>query len=141
MSYELKIEQRDGYLAVQVTGENKAENVIDCMREISELCSGADCYNLLVHECLEGPRLDTLAVFNVAAEGSLKALGQFDAVAYVDEKMGELADFAETVAVNRGMPLRMFTNLQQATAWIEAQVANPQGQQIFLDSADPANHR
>ena len=128
MSYELKVEQRDGYLSIQVTGENKAENVIDCMREISELCTAADCYYILVHECLDGPRLDTLAVFNVAAEGSLKALGQFDAVAYVDERMGDMADFAETVAVNRGMPLRMFTNLKQATSWIQAQVSHPQGQ-------------
>ena len=141
MSYELKVEQREGYLAIQVTGDNRVENVIKCMEQTLDICNSNECYNVLVHECLKGPRLDALAVFNVAAEGSLKALGQLDALAYVDEKMGEMADFAETVAVNRGMPLRIFTNLQQATSWIEAQVSNPQGQRIFLGSDELPDDR
>ena len=34
----------------------------------------------------------------------MDAMGIFEAMAYVDPQMGQMAEFAETVAVNRGMP-------------------------------------
>ena len=76
----------------------------DILRE----CHAQDCFSVLVEEKLEGPRFDLMEVFSLIAEGSLKVLGQFEAIAYVDEKMGEMGQFAETVAVNRGVPVAFF---------------------------------
>lgn len=67
----------------------------------------------------------------MVAEGSMKAIGKFDAIAYVDEKMGQMADFAETVAVNRGMPVAMFDNLGDAEAWLCEQNSGSDQKHIF----------
>ena len=67
---------------------------------------------------LEGPRLDVMEVFSLVSEGSMKALGKFDAIAYVDEQMGSMAEFAETVAVNRGMPIAVFDTVEEAKEWL-----------------------
>jgi hypothetical protein len=53
-------------------------------------------------------------------------------MAYVDERMGDMANFAETVAVNRGMPVRMFTNVPDAENWLRAQQEGVREQDIFL---------
>jgi hypothetical protein len=38
----------------------------------------------------------------------------FEALAYVDPLMGDRADFAEAVAINRGMPIAMFSAVEDA---------------------------
>ena len=62
--------------------------------------------------------------------------GNFDAVAYVDEKMGELMKFGEDVAVNRGMPLAAFDNLDDATRWLLAQKEGSGGSEIFRSTLE-----
>ena len=83
---------------------------------------------VLIVEKLDGPRLDVMDVFSIASEGSLNALGEFDAMAYVDPRMGAMGEFAETVAVNRGMPVAFFNNVGQAERWLLEQKPGP-GQQ------------
>lgn len=75
-------------------------------------------------------------VFKIVSECSMQALGKFDAIAYVDENMGNMAEFAENVAFNRGMPIKMFTNLKDAIMWIEAQNEDSDSQRIFRGDTD-----
>ena len=73
----------------------------------------------MIEERLEGPRLQTFDVFSVASETCQQALGLFRAVAYVDvNARGNLMQFAETVAVNRGVPLKVFDTVGEAEAWL-----------------------
>ena len=103
------------------------------MNEILQECIKQDCFRLLIEELLTGPRLDTMEVFAVVSEGSMKALGRFEAIAFVDEKMGDMIDFAETVAVNRGMPIAMFDNIEQAKEWLSRQEFGSLGEKIFCN--------
>jgi hypothetical protein len=74
---------------------------------------------VLIEERLEGPRLSTLDVFQIAADGSSRAQGAFEAIAYVDVNAdGDLMKFAETVAVNRSLPLMVFSSISDAEKWI-----------------------
>lgn len=132
MSYKLEIEQRPGYLYFRIDGENSRETIPRYMSDVVHECHERDCFRALVHECLSGPRLSPMEVFSVASEGSMDILGVFDAVAYVDEKMGEMLDFAETVAVNRGMPLAMFANLAKAEKWLLEQQPGQEEKSIFV---------
>ena len=79
-----------------------------------QLFPGAD-----KEERLEGPRLGTLDVFRIASEGSSKAIWIYKAFAYVDVNAeGDLMQFAETVAVNRGMPVTVFSTVADAEKWL-----------------------
>jgi hypothetical protein len=77
---------------------------------------------VLIEERLEGPRLGTLDVFEIVSQGSSRALGILQAIAYVDvNAAGDLMQFAETVAVNRALPVTVFSTVADAERWLLAE--------------------
>jgi hypothetical protein len=131
MSYKVTFKEFPDYIDATITGTNSRDVVSQYMDEIRAECSRKDCFRVLINEQLEGPRLDAMEVFSLVSDGSMKALGQFDAIAYVDEQMGDMAEFAETVAVNRGMPIAMFASVDDAKAWLSRHNSGSGGQDIF----------
>jgi len=119
MSYKLTLEQGPAYLHAIVTGYNSKDNVMRYLEEIRQECVARGCFRVLIEERFEGPRLDTIDVFQIAASGRDRALGVFQAIAYVDvNAVGDLMQFAETVAVNRGIPVRVFSAVADAKKWL-----------------------
>ena len=58
-------------------------------------------------------------VFDIAAEGSMRAPAQITTMAYVDMNAGgDLMKFAETVANNRGLSVRVFSSVSDAREWL-----------------------
>ena len=133
MSYELLIEKKFDYLHVTVTGENSTENVVAYLAEMREACKKLDCFRVLIEERLEGPRLDVMEVSMIASEGSKNALGEFDAMAYVDVFAGSLMGFTETVAVNHGMPIAVFGSVEDGEQWLHDR-KDADAQDTFLRS-------
>ena len=119
MTYQLKIEQKPGYLHAVVTGQNSAENVRAYLAQLRGECVARDCFRALIEERLEGPRLKTLDVFEVIFKGSNQAVGLYTAIAYVDlNTEGDLMKFAQAAAVNRGLPVSIFSTVAEAEQWI-----------------------
>src|SRR5256885_10511937 len=119
MTYELTIEQKATYLHAVVTGRNSRENVMRYIEEIGRECSARGYRRVLIEERLDGPRLGTTEVFQIASEGSQRARGTLEAIAYVDinANTGSM-QFAENVAVNRGLPVAVFSTVAEAEKWI-----------------------
>ncbi|HTN44408.1 MAG TPA: hypothetical protein VMN77_11495 [Nitrospiria bacterium] len=119
MSYTLTFILKPTYLHAIVTGVNSEENVAAYLEEIRRECAARDCHRVLIEERLEGPRLGTMSVFQIASEGSQRARGQFEAIAYVDlNAKGDLMKFAETVALNRSLPVSVFSSVSDAKKWL-----------------------
>jgi len=119
MTYELTIDQKPTYLHAIVTGRNSRENVARYLADILQECIARRCCKVLIEERLDGPRLGTLDVFKIASEGSSRALGVFQAIAYVDVNAeGNLMQFAETVAVNRAVPVTVCSTVADAEQWL-----------------------
>jgi hypothetical protein len=119
MSYKLTITPKAGYLHAVITGHNSKQNVLDYLQDVRRACLARDCFRVLIEERLEGPRLGTLDVFQIVSEGSGRAQGAFEAIAYVDVNAeGDLMKFAETVAVNRSLPVAVFSSIGDAERWI-----------------------
>lgn len=133
MAYEIKFSDDDDFVHATITGENSLSNVQGYLADLLAECQRRDCFLVLIDERLEGPRLDVDQVFSIAADGAVSALGVFHAVAFVDVEMGEMAYFAENVAVNRGMPVRAFPSVAEAKEWLSAQTDDGE-QHIFRDS-------
>src|SRR5215475_12897199 len=101
MSYELQFRKEATYLHAIVTGINSKQTVAAYLDDVRRECIARNCFRVLIEERLEGARLGTMDVFDVASEGSQRAPAQFQALAYVDvNASGDLMKFAETVAVN-----------------------------------------
>jgi hypothetical protein len=76
---------------------------------------------VLVEERLQGARLGTSDVFAIVMEEASRAAGVFDAIAYVDVNAGgDMMKFAESVALGRGIPVRLFAAVAQAEKWLES---------------------
>ena len=69
----------------------------------------------------------------------MRSLGIFQAIVFVDSLMGEMAKFAETVAVNRGMPVKAFTSVDAAEQWLLTQRDGANEKNLFEEhnSRDP----
>ncbi len=119
MTYQLKIIKEADYLHATVTGRNSLENIKSYLEQIYHECKTTGFSRLLIEERLDGPRLNTREVFEIASKESRSALGFFKAIAHVDINAdGDLMKFAENVAVNRAIPVRNFSTLAEARQWL-----------------------
>jgi len=119
MAYQLEIVEKPNYLHAVVTGKNTMENVVGYLKDLLKECEARRCFNVLIEERLEGRRLETWDVYQIASDNSALARGVFRNIAYVDINAGgELMKFAETVANNRGVPMMLFPTVAEAEAWL-----------------------
>ncbi len=132
MSYELIFKKHVSFIHATVTGDNSAESVIAYMNDVKQECEDQDCYRVLIEDRLEGKRMDEMQVFSLISGGSADALGFFEALAYVDEQQDfEVVKFAETVAINRGIPVAVFTSRADAENWLRHRGENAPEKDIF----------
>jgi hypothetical protein len=123
MSFEMTLTEKPGYLHAVVTGQNTLDNVMMYLQELHQECEARGINRVLIEERLTGRRLETWDVYQIAADGSQKGAGKFEAVAYVDvNASGELMTFAETIANNRGIPMNLFSNVADAEAWLRKKI-------------------
>jgi hypothetical protein len=117
-TYKLTVIEKDGFLHAVVTGQNSKEVVAQYLQDIYQACLARSCLRVLIEERLEGPRLGTMDLFDAVSEGSRNGR-KLRAIAYVNEKLeGDLMQFAEHVAVNRGVAGRVFKTVAAAEEWL-----------------------
>lgn len=120
MGYELSVEDRGGYLHVRVTGENSPQAVRGYLADLRTICIERGSDAVLIEESLQGPGLALLEIFQIASEGCRHGL-EIGRIAFVDvvpEHSAADMQFAETVAVNRGLNIRRFRTVQDAERWL-----------------------
>jgi hypothetical protein len=123
--YQLKIGQKPGYLHFTVTGRNSPDVVKSYMQEVIQEVTARRCPRVLIEENLEGPRLGTMEVFTMVTAGARRYHGVLEALAFVDlNAEGGVMRFAEDVAVNRGIPVRVFRNVEGAEKWLLSRSTN-----------------
>jgi len=119
MSYQLTIEARPGYVHAKAVGERTPGNALRFLQEAYAACmkSGRDA--LLLEMAFSGPSLSTTHIFNVLSERVPTGRG-LRKIAYVQTEFDDPAMpyFAETVAVNRGVNVRMFQSVDTAEQWL-----------------------
>jgi predicted neuraminidase len=126
MFYTFTVDRKAGYLHVRVGGDNSPETVLKYLGEVRSACERLECPYVLVEESLRGPRLGTLDIFSVVSEASKNVWPTVQRIAYVDVNAGEgpgLMKFAENVAVNRGVGVRVFPTVEEAVAWLLQEIA------------------
>ena len=125
MAYEMHVIHEDSYLHVMVTGDNTPEDVAAYLTEIRKVCVERQVSRVLIEENLTGPSFEAVDIYDVvvtaASQGAAPAVRY---IAFVDtnpeHNFAEM-EFAETVAVNRGINVRVFRDIPAATTWIREQ--------------------
>jgi hypothetical protein len=120
MPYHLTLEEHPGYLRATVTGSNNPRNALRFLKESYEACVERGQTALLLEMNLSGPAFDFGSIFSVVAERSADGK-KLRKIAYVDTSPRDpkTMKFAETVAINRGVNVRLFQDLAAAQRWME----------------------
>src|SRR2546426_8664831 len=128
MDYQVQLAQKDGYLHVRVSGNNDPETVMRYLKDIHGVCLKHKCPNVLIEENLEGSRLGLVDVFGVVSASSKSVWPVVQRIAYVDVNQRQdfqNMKFAETVAVNRSVNVRVFRSVAEAEGWLAAALQAP----------------
>jgi hypothetical protein len=121
LSYLLNLNNKGNFLHVKVTGDNTPENVSGYLSDVLKYCLEHNCHDVLIEENLSGPGLEIFEIFNIASHGAKNALFAIRQIAYVDlnpEHSSKSMDFAETVAGNRGLFVKIFSTVHDAEKWL-----------------------
>jgi len=119
MPYQLTIEERPTYVYAKATGERTPANALRFLEEAYGACVKSGRQALLLDMQLAGPILNTTSVYQVISQ-RVPDGRNLRKIAYVDSSTGEsdMPHFAETVAVNRGVNVRLFPSLAAAEKWL-----------------------
>jgi hypothetical protein len=118
MSYQLIVEQRPGYVYARVEGERTPENALRFLKDSYAACVHSGRSSLLLEMNLSGPTLSTTSIFDVIADRAPDGM-KLEKIAYVDGARDlSQAYFAETVAMNRGVNVRLFPDVAAAASWL-----------------------
>jgi hypothetical protein len=121
MPYNLNMLEKPGYLHVIVTGDNTKENVMGYLSDLYHACVNRKCSTVLIEENLGGVPLDIIDIYDIIMEASKNVLPAIRRIAYVDTNPQHTIDtmrFAETAAVNRGVSVRVFSDVSEAKQWL-----------------------
>jgi hypothetical protein len=117
--YELTLVERPRYLHAKVEGARTPENTLRFLKEVGDACMRLGHDRVLLEMNLAGPSLETGSVFSVISKSAPAGL-MLRRVAYVEPPPREAAraQFAETIAKNRGVNVRLFRDVAAAEAWL-----------------------
>jgi hypothetical protein len=121
MDYTLKKEDRGDYIYFHVTGSDSLEVSKAFWREIIETSTQQNYKKILVDEDLEGsvPIGDVYEVITSGLDiGDIRSIK----IAFVDKYQEHMAEniFGESVATNRGLNAKVFTNIDEAEQWLRS---------------------
>ncbi len=128
MAVFLNIAEEEGYLHVTVTGENTPENVFSYLLQIRNACAQRHRPVVLIEENLAGAGLGVREVSDVVSLASENVDAAVERIAYVDvnpEHDPVRMKFAERVAADLGVNVRIFPNLEDARRWLRDCAAAP----------------
>lgn len=118
--YELTLEERPAYLHARVVGPRTPENALRYLEEVYAACLRTGLSQVLLEMAFSGPSLGPSGILRVVSERSADG-ARLRKVAYVEASMDgqQRARFAETVAINRAVNLRLFESVGEAARWLE----------------------
>ena len=120
MSYHLFIEEQPAYVHARATGDMTPENALRFLVEANGACTARGKRRLLLEFGFTGPSLNGGSIYDIITARSSHA-AVFERIAYVDvsgERNPENKRFAETIARNRGVNVRLFPSLDEARQWL-----------------------
>lgn len=121
MAYQFVAEEAPQYLHAIGTGDRTPENLRRFLIDSHNAAMERRKDRLLLDLHFLGPPLNFGHAYAVIADRSPEGVG-FERIAYVDanlERASDDAEFAEMTAQNRGVNVRLFRSVKDATRWLE----------------------
>jgi hypothetical protein len=120
MEYRSTLSGTPNYLRATVVGPRTPENARRFLKEVHDACVERGYTAVLLEMSFTGPSLDTATIFRVISQSSPDAT-KLRRIAYVEASVADPSKpvFAESVAVNRGVNVRLFPDATAAARWLD----------------------
>lgn len=118
MAHDIQFEEELDCLHVRVSGEKSIDTICASHDAICEASNARGISRLLIEERLDGPALSTFDLYDIVSRASRQGAAKYEAIAYVDESPDSKLEFAETLAVNRGLAVAAFDSVSAAKRWL-----------------------
>lgn len=122
MAYHLSIGKKGHVLWVKATGTRSLQTVLAMSQDIWTACVESGLRKVLVDVLALKGRLSTIDSYDIPAKHftKIRDTNIITRCAILDLKEFEHSyRFFENVAVNRGLNLRIFSDIDEAIAWLE----------------------
>ena len=120
MEYNVDYDQENDYLIASYEGVLNFETMKEYVREIVNKAQECNCKRLL--NDLRKARIgkDTMTIFSTPEAMEIEGIDQsWQRAVVVDEQNKQDFRFYETVAVNRGHRIKLFTEFDDAIIWLK----------------------
>ena len=126
MPYQLTIEERPTYLYARVTGERTPANALRFLEEVYAACVERGHSAVLMDMAFSGEPLPAASIYGILSQrapdgAKLRKIAYVQAVAD-DPDAPDMPRFAETVARNRGVNVRLFRAVVAAERWLTSEL-------------------
>jgi hypothetical protein len=121
MTYSFIVELKPTYLHARGSGEQTEANTRQFLIDAYRACIENSMSRVLLEMCFTGKSLSVGSAYSVIVDRSHDG-SMLKGIAYVDgnpEHHGEMAEFAELIAKNRGVNVRLFESVAAAERWLE----------------------
>ena len=118
MSYKISYNKSQGYIAVTVEGEFALSTLKHLATDIAGLVESYNC-NRILNDMRHAKLTEaTLDIYNMPKIASQAGIGPRLKRALVVSELSPNFYFLETVFVNQGHIVRLFTNIDKALQWL-----------------------
>jgi len=125
IALEINLESKEDCVFLRLSGQYDLPRLVQLITEVGKLCRETGCRRILADA---RGHVGEIAVMELHQIGELIAReiprGSLVAVV-VSEGRLTMDRFLETVAVNRGVPFHLFTDLESANLWLEGATSRP----------------
>ena len=118
MSYDFQIEEMPGYLAARLIGDWTAEALWGRFEFIVEQCNLTGHDKLLIDGSGAQMSVSRLDAFYLGGTSNTLIKDQLEVVGVDKPGRADLHRFAQMVAKNRGIRMRVFREIQAAEEWL-----------------------
>ncbi len=121
MNYELKMIEKDGFAAAVLEGVRTPDTLLAAAAQATAFCDERNISRVLIDLRSMSGGLDTLETYDVAGRElpRQKAVRRVLKSAILDRPENiERIRFFETVAVNRGLNVKVFADEKKAIQWL-----------------------
>ncbi|HSL16510.1 MAG TPA: hypothetical protein VLB51_01225 [Methylomirabilota bacterium] len=122
MDFQVRVEARDGYVEATLMGVRTPATLMAAAEQVTGVCNELKIFKVLIDVRKMRGKLDTLETFDVAGHKIPQRPGMRlitkSAILDLPPNMDRIR-FFETVAVNRGLNVRVFDDEAAAVEWLQ----------------------
>ena len=118
MPYEIIYQKEKGYIAVTVTGNFVLSALMDLAVDVAKRVAQYDCHRILNDMRQAKLTRDTLDIYSMPSGAREAGIVQHDKRALLVSEHSSDFHFLETVFINQGHQVKLFTQADEAVRWL-----------------------